>query len=226
MLVAPYVCQRGRAHVAQTLIKPRCCGTHSTSEMKAARADQPIPTQTNGLVQTVVAAATSVLRLGQLGTPAQAVQDSPEDLLSPGDVRGVLACIREDFDQHAYFITGDICDQIYDSQCFFADPTVKFSGLAKWKGNLKLLVPFLINPKIQLLNLEQDAKNSSILHAQWTLQTSLKLPWRPFLDVIGATKYVLNGDANQVVRHIESWNITPVQAIKQVLTPASQSRSN
>ena len=28
-------------------------------------------------------------------------------MLSPGDVRGVLACIREDFDQHAYFITGD-----------------------------------------------------------------------------------------------------------------------
>ena len=36
------------------------------------------------------------------------------------------------------------------------------------------------------------------LQAQWTLQTSLKLPWHPFIDVIGATEYILNEDANQV----------------------------
>ena len=64
---------------------------------------------------------------------------------------------------------GDISDRIYDSQCFFADPTVKFSGLAKWKGNLKLLVPFLIEPKIQLLKLEQDTQDSSVLHVSHTM---------------------------------------------------------
>ena len=37
------------------------------------------------------------------------------------------------------------------------------------------------------------------MQAQWTLQTSVKLPWRPFIDVIGATEYVLNKDANQVL---------------------------
>ena len=42
------------------------------------------------------------------------------------------------------------------------------------------------------------------LQAAWTLQTSLKLPWRPFLDVIGATEYTLNSDANQVVQHWEN----------------------
>ncbi len=30
--------------------------------------------------------------------------------------------------------------------------------------------------------------------------------------------------ALQIVRHIESWNITPLQAIKQIFTPASRSR--
>ncbi|KAL3138137.1 hypothetical protein ABBQ38_005365 [Trebouxia sp. C0009 RCD-2024] len=174
-----------------------CASTPAKS--RAARADQPIPTQTNGLVQTVVAAATSMLRLGQIGKPVEMVQQPLVDRLPCGDVPGVMACITEDFHQRAYFITGDISDRIYDSQCFFADPTVKFSGLTKWKGNLKLLVPFLIEPKIQLLNLEQDAQDSSVLHAQWTLQTSVKLPWRPFIDVIGATEYILNDDANQVL---------------------------
>ncbi len=36
------------------------------------------------------------------------------------------------------------------------------------------------------------------MQAQWTLQTYLKLPWRPYIDVIGATEYILNEDANQV----------------------------
>lgn len=51
---------------------------------------------------------------------------------------------------------GDINDLIYDDNCYFADPTVQFSGLAKWKGNLKLLVPFLIEPRIQLTKLESQ----------------------------------------------------------------------
>lgn len=36
------------------------------------------------------------------------------------------------------------------------------------------------------------------MQAQWTLQTYLKLPWRPYIDVIGATEYTLNAEANQV----------------------------
>lgn len=63
-------------------------------------------------------------------------------------------------------MAGDISDAIYDSRCYFADPTVQFSGLAKWKSNLKLLVPFLIEPKIQLTKLEsqsQDAQQAPVL---------------------------------------------------------------
>ena len=56
--------------------------------------------------------------------------------------------------QGTHVIAGDISDVIYDTGCWFADPTVQFSGLAKWKSNLKLLVPFLIDPQIQLTKLE------------------------------------------------------------------------
>ncbi|KAL3150289.1 hypothetical protein ABBQ32_000139 [Trebouxia sp. C0010 RCD-2024] len=146
------------------------------AEARAARADQPIPTQTNGLVQTVVAAATSMLRLGQIGKPVEMVQQPLVDRLPCGDVPGIMACITEDFHQRAYFITGDISEKIYDSQCFFADPTVKFSGLTKWKGNLKLLVPFLIKPKIQLLNLEQAAQDPSVLHVR-SITLISAAPW-------------------------------------------------
>ncbi|KAL0051668.1 hypothetical protein WJX82_000012 [Trebouxia sp. C0006] len=203
------------------------CISFVTAKADRTRRDQPIFIQTDGLVQTLVAAATGVLRLGQLGQTAEDLRQdacSGPGVLAPGDIDGLLAYIREDFGKRAYFITGDISDAIYDSNCYFADPTVRFSGLAKWKGNLKLLVPFLIEPKIQLTKLEsqeQGAQQAPLLQAHWTLQTYLKLPWRPFIDVIGATEYSLNAEANQIVRHIESWNITPLQAIKQIFTPAA-----
>ena len=46
-----------------------------------------------------------------------------EDRLQPGDVQGVMACIREDFDQRAYFITGahSVSHPVFASQfhlCF------------------------------------------------------------------------------------------------------------
>lgn len=148
---------------------------------------------------------------------------SQVERLSPGDIVGILQLIEQDFKEKKYFITGDISDVIYADDCYFEDPTVRFSGLAKWKANLKLLVPFLIEPNINLTHLagqEQQQGQPQSLKAHWTLQTTLKLPWRPYIDVIGATDYILNAEANQVVRHIESWNITPVQAIKQIFTPA------
>jgi hypothetical protein len=34
--------------------------------------------------------------------------------------------------------------------------------------------------------------------SEWLLETTLSLPWRPFISVIGVTIYTLNEDSNQV----------------------------
>lgn len=94
--------------------------------------------------------------------------------------RGLTCCCHgvyaQQQDSRMALHAGDISEKIYDSQCFFADPTVKFSGLTKWKGNLKLLVPFLIKPKIQLLNLEQAAQDPSVLHVR-SITLISAAPW-------------------------------------------------
>lgn len=127
--------------------------------------------------------------------------------------------------------------------CYFADPTVQFRGRELWKRNLKLLTPFLIDPSIQLRSLTKkntkmievgvdegaveealgvedsfDDNNVELL-ASWRLMTGLKLPWRPYIDIEGTTRYVLNEERNAICQHIEAWNITGLEALLIVFTP-------
>ena len=64
-------------------------------------------------------------------------------------------------------MTGDISVGGYSSTCYFADPTVSFSGLQRWQNNLQLLVPFLMQPSIELYSLKQTSRNPAglkVLH--------------------------------------------------------------
>jgi hypothetical protein len=66
--------------------------------------------------------------------------------LRRGDVAGVMRRLKGDF-ANAYFVTGIIDGSIYAPDCFFADPTIAFSGLDLWRRNLQLLTPSLVrNP--------------------------------------------------------------------------------
>jgi hypothetical protein len=112
-----------------------------------------------------------------------------------------------------YFITGQLADEIYCEECLFADPTIQFTGLGLYKQNLQLLIPFLVSPKVQLVGLEQSDGG---VCATWTLDTSLKLPWRPHIFVNGTTEYSIDSNF-QIVRHVERWDISPVQAVLMVL---------
>eukprot|EP00882_Tetradesmus_deserticola_P014698 GHRQ01015639.1.p1 GENE.GHRQ01015639.1~~GHRQ01015639.1.p1 ORF type:complete len:173 (+),score=49.24 GHRQ01015639.1:681-1199(+) len=141
--------------------------------------------------------------------------------LAAGDVQGVIGRIRQDY-QQAYFVTGVIDDSIYDQDCTFIDPTVQFSGLDLWKRNLQLLVPFLVNPRIELMLISSMGLNSEgfeQIQAEWTLDTVLSLPWRPRVSILGKTTYTLNSDANKVTRHVEAWNVSAWQALLQIVKP-------
>jgi hypothetical protein len=183
----------------------------------------------NIFVRGVVAAATEVLRLFNVGasTPSPTATGttfpgSPARP-APGDIDEVLRCLKSDFER-SYFITGVLSDGIYDEDCFFADPTVSFTGRELWKRNLQLLVPFLIDPSIQLTGLQQlekkDGSEIVKLRADWILECSLKLPWRPYIYVVGSTEYDLAyPDNNRIVRHVEYWDISAWEALVLVFTP-------
>ena len=55
---------------------------------------------------------------------------------------------------------GVVRGSAYDDDCFFADPTVAFRGLDKWRRNLRLLVPFLEDASVDLLLLDSAGKDA------------------------------------------------------------------
>ncbi|XP_021742291.1 uncharacterized protein LOC110708468 isoform X2 [Chenopodium quinoa] len=123
------------------------------------------------------------------------VAKGEEDFLISG-VDDVLGILKSDYD-NAYFVTGR---ELYSR-------------------NLQLLVPFFEQPSIVLKSIEKgvDADRDFVL-ANWSLRTYLKLPWRPLIAIEGSTTYDLN-DEYKIVRHLERWNVSALEAVGQIFTP-------
>lgn len=205
--------------------KISCAGT---SEEKKVQNNTSNPI--DGVVKGVVNALTELLnvvrpsqkdstRTNTLGLP-EGVRTAPQ----PGDVESVVRIIKEDYKDRAYFVTGVLSDGIYEVDCYFADPTISFTGLELWKRNLQLLVPFLDDPSIELIdiNVVNDGGNTSRnqgaeIQATWILKSGLRLPWKPDIYVKGSTLYFLSPpNNNKIYKHVESWDISGLQALGMV----------
>ncbi|KAJ6762901.1 hypothetical protein OIU79_023612 [Salix purpurea] len=117
-------------------------------------------------------------------------------------------------------LLGVFTSEIYDEDCIFEDPTIKFQGTKLYSRNLKLLVPFFDCPSIGLQNMEKGVNSETdFVLARWKLRTYLKLPWRPLISIDGSTVYELDNKL-KIVRHAESWNVSALEAIGQIFTPS------
>nr|GMC91779.1 uncharacterized protein LOC109158159 isoform X2 [Ipomoea batatas] len=166
------------------------------------RKPEKLQTQAPKLLKLAVSGATQLLsllspphkhRLDELNSEGGNIE------LSVSDVDDVLTIIEDDYERE-YFVTGrDL-----------------------YSRNLKLLVPFFDNPSIKLEKIEKGANSTAdFIMATWKLRTYLKLPWKPLISVNGCTVYDLDGQL-RVVRHVESWDISALEAIGQIFTPGFQ----
>ncbi|XP_049389011.1 uncharacterized protein LOC125853371 isoform X2 [Solanum stenotomum] len=186
--------------LSQTLINKKgqggfyCCSP--------APNNQKVKTQTPKLLKIAVSGVTELLRL--LSSPSTnrlGVSDDEgggEPLVY--NVEDVLKIIKLDYEK-AYFVTGrDL-----------------------YSRNLQLLVPFFDSPSIKLEKIEKgNDSNAEVIVAYWKLRTSLKLPWQPLISVDGKTVYDLD-EQLKIVKHVESWNISALEAVGQIFTPGLRS---
>ncbi|XP_077210918.1 adenine phosphoribosyltransferase-like protein, putative (DUF2358) [Tasmannia lanceolata] len=132
----------------------------------------------------------------------------------------VIAILQTDYER-AYFLTGNFTSTVYADDCSFEDPTIKFRGKDLYSRNLGLLVTFFDSPSLVLQKIEKgtDCETEFVL-AAWKLRTYLKLPWQPLISIEGTTVYDFDEDF-KIVRHVERWNVSAIEAIGQIFTPGA-----
>jgi len=107
---------------------------------------------------------------------------------------------------------------MYADNCFFdsPDPDMPVRGLRKYVDAISNLFESR-KSSIDLLDLKV-LDNSTIL-AQWRLEGTLLLPWRPkFKAYTGCTIYALN-EQGLIHRHVELWSISAFDAFVSTLFP-------
>ncbi|KAJ9549541.1 hypothetical protein OSB04_022084 [Centaurea solstitialis] len=203
------------------------------------------------LLKIVVSGATEILRLFSSFNKNQLYEVVPEQNYetSASCLDDIMMILKSDYD-NAYFVTGNFTSGIYAEDCIFEDPTIRFRGTELYSRNLKLLVPFFELPSISLQSIEKvlNDERESIM-ASWRLRclatrnsfshfemnislpfssllgciwTYLKLPWKPLISIDGTTVYALDKQF-RIVKHVESWSVSPLEAIGQIFTPSSGS---
>ncbi|PHT41133.1 hypothetical protein CQW23_19987 [Capsicum baccatum] len=214
------MCCYGR--LSQTFINKKVQG--GVSCCSPTPNNQKVKTQTPKFLKLAVTGVTELLRL--LSSPTRNRleiydEEGDEDPLV-SNVDDVLKIIKLDY-ENAYFVTGLFTSGIYAEDCIFEDPTIKFRGRDLYSRNLQLLVPFFDSPSIKLEKIEKgNDSNAEAIMAYWKLRTSLKLPWRPLISVDGNTVYDLD-EKLKIVKHVESWNISALEAVGQIFTPGLRS---
>lgn len=176
--------------------------------------------RTPAILKWAVGGVTEVLRLFSVASSPSSIRtnkDKSDSEVTARDVDDVMEVLRSDYG-NAYFVTGIFTAEIYSDDCIFEDPTISFQGTELYERNLRLLVPFLEDASIELQNMDKsELSQGNYIRATWKLRTYLKLPWRPLISIKGSTVYELDRDF-KIVKHVESWNVSAVEAIRQIFT--------
>jgi Uncharacterized conserved protein (DUF2358) len=134
--------------------------------------------------------------------------------VSPSSLQETLQRIQLDNDR-SYFLSGDVDTLIYDQDCIFADPFVSFRGRDRFVDNLKNLGSFITKYDTKLLEYTVDEAVPEVT-TKLMVKLELNLPWKPVLAWPWGVKYSIDVQSLLVTEHRESWDISPLEGVKQI----------
>jgi len=101
----------------------------------------------------------------------------------------------------------------YDPNCVFADPFVAFEGRQRFVDNLANLGSFITKYNAKVLDY---VEGDFIVKTKVMVKLELNLPWKPVLAWPWGVKYVVDRESFLIVEHRESWDIDPLEGVKQI----------
>jgi len=133
---------------------------------------------------------------------------------TPSSLRETLERIKLDNDRY-YFLSGQVDSLSYDDNCIFADPFVSFSGTQRFVDNLQNLGSFITNYDVKLLKYDVTGDQLTV-QTKLMVKLELNLPWKPILAWPWGVEYKIDETTYKITSHIESWDIEPLEGVKQI----------
>ena len=106
---------------------------------------------------------------------------------------------------------------IYAQDVYFQDPLNKFRGVERYKQMIKFIETLFIDTKMDLHGIQ---RLEDTIKTEWTLSWNTPLPWKPRISIPGWSELRLNS-AGLIVSHIDYWNCSRIDVLKQHLFPSN-----
>mmetsp|Transcript_1525 Transcript_1525/g.3250 ORF Transcript_1525/g.3250 Transcript_1525/m.3250 type:complete len:244 (+) Transcript_1525:222-953(+) len=152
------------------------------------------------------------------------VSDSIDFTKAPSSLDETLKRIQIDNDR-SYFLSGEVDRLIYDEACTFADPFVAFDGRDRFIDNLSNLGSFITNYDAKMIKYDVEDEGREIV-TKVMVKLELNLPWKPVLAWPWGVSYSVDPDTFLVTVHRESWDIEPLEGVKQIFRRPTVKVSN
>lgn len=154
---------------------------------------------------------------GRIASRKDAVSGQDEGE-APRSREEVIRRIRADYEKSPpYFLSGNFDRYLYDEDCLFADDFASFKGRQRFEENLANLGGFITESYARQLGEEKIEENS--YEAKFLVRLRLGLPWSPVLAWPWGVRHVWDDETFAVVEHIESWDVSPGEGVRQTFTP-------
>jgi hypothetical protein len=114
-----------------------------------------------------------------------------------------------------YFLSGEVDEQAYAEDCVFADPFVSFAGRDRFVENLQNLGSFITAYDTRPLKYDVNEDLFEV-DTKLMVKLELNLPWKPILAWPWGVKYMIDRDTNLITNHIESWDVSALDGVKQI----------
>ena len=137
--------------------------------------------------------------------------------LSISDLAEILRKDWREDNNKGYYVTGRLTANVYRDDCLFdgPDPDMPVRGIRKYMNAASQLFEYKSTTS-ELLSLRI---HEGTVVARWRFIGTMRLPWKPKLPAFTGTTVYFTDSSGLIHKHIETWDISVLQAFIQVFFP-------
>lgn len=109
---------------------------------------------------------------------------------------------------------------IYAENVYFKDPMNQFRGIDRYRQMIGFIRTWF---KELQLDLHEISQQGDTIKTRWTLSWTTPLPWQPRISIPGWSELKVNPEG-LISSHIDYWDISRFEVLKQHLLPAKTAK--